>query len=380
MSETVIICSSSSADRQPVCRSSSCMAAPAAAAARRCADFSIRKPTGRCCSISAVAARSRPLASVEANTTWHLVEDIERIRHALDIDRWILFGGSWGAALGLIYAQRHPQHVAALILRGVFTMTQAELDWFYAGGAARFLPEHWQAFAAPVPEAERADLIAAYGRRLFGNSRAEQILFARAWFDWEDAASSLSGPMPSPKPSDVYVQTFARIENHYFANRGFLDRDDLIMSGMAAVRDIPGRIVQGRYDMVCPPRYRLPAGRLLAGGKTRHRSGRACAFRTGHCVPNPQRRQRVALQLVRTGILTSAKGPDRSTLADSTTGESIRALRLPPIAGKPVAAMSVTAVRSSAPVAAGRREAGCSDVGQPVEAVRSTRTVTMSAS
>ena len=203
--------------------------------------------------------RSRPHASVEANSTWHLVDDIERIRESLGIDKWIVFGGSWGAALGLIYAQRHAQHVAALVLRGVFTMTQTELDWFYGGGAGRFYPEQWQIFESLVPEDERGDLIAAYGRRLFGGCGSELSTFARAWFDWENTASTLQDHGPSNAPSDAYVQAFARIENHYFVNRGFLDRDDWIMTGMDEIRDVPGQIIHGRYDMICPPvtAYRL---------------------------------------------------------------------------------------------------------------------------
>lgn len=212
--------------------------------------------------------RSQPSASVEANTTWHLVADIERIRSCLGIDRWIVFGGSWGAALSLIYAQHHPQRVAALVLRGVFTMTQAELDWFYGGGAARFLPEQWRKFAAAMPEEERGDLIAAYGRRLFCGDRAREIHYARAWCNWESAASSLRSGDAAPYASDSYVRTFARIENHYFVNRGFLATDDYIMSRMPIIRDIPGAIIHGRHDLICPPvtAYRLaeewPAAKL----------------------------------------------------------------------------------------------------------------------
>ena len=205
--------------------------------------------------------RSRPHAGVEANTTWHLVEDIERIRTRLGIDRWHIFGGSWGATLALIYAQTHPERVRALTLRGVFLMRQEELDWFYAGGAGRFWPELWDRFRAMVPEEEQSDLIAAYHRRLFGESRSEQIRFARVWCGWENALASFQAAgQPGDAPPE-YARAFARLENHYFHHKGFLDAETAILAPgrMARLRDIPGVIVQGRYDMICPPTsaYRL---------------------------------------------------------------------------------------------------------------------------
>ena len=197
--------------------------------------------------------RSQPSASVENNTTWDLVADIERIREACGIDRWIVFGGSWGACLALIYAQTHPERVAGLVLRGVFTMTQGELDWFYGGGAGAFWPEQWNAFSGMVPREERSDLIAAYHRRLFSGDGAEQARFARAWAGWESALAVLDPGEGRGSPSGAYALAFARLENHYFINGGFLDGDGHILRNMHRIAEVPGHIVQGRYDMICPP-------------------------------------------------------------------------------------------------------------------------------
>ncbi|MEM7073928.1 MAG: prolyl aminopeptidase [Pseudomonadota bacterium] len=203
--------------------------------------------------------RSRPHASVDSNTTWHLVADIERIRVLLDVDDWIVFGGSWGATLGLIYAQTHPDRVRHLVLRGVFTMTQAELAWFYGGGAGRFWPETWAQFRALIPEDEQTDLIAAYNKRLFSGDRAEELRFAKAWSAWENALATVqSNGQGGDSPAD-YARAFARLENHYFLNAGFLGQDGYIYDNMDRIAHIPGLIVQGRYDMICPPdaAYRL---------------------------------------------------------------------------------------------------------------------------
>jgi proline iminopeptidase len=197
--------------------------------------------------------RSTPHASVEDNTTWDLVADIERIRVEMGIDRWIVFGGSWGACLALIYAQAHPDRVEALVLRGVFTMTPAELRWFYGGGAGSFWPDQWRAFSHMVPREERDDLIAAYHRRLFGEDAAEQIRFARAWAGWESSLAVLDPGERRGNPSSSYALAFARLENHYFINGGFLDGDGHILRDMHRIETIPGHIVQGRYDMICPP-------------------------------------------------------------------------------------------------------------------------------
>ena len=195
--------------------------------------------------------RSRPHAEVAANTTQHLVADIETIRHALGIERAIVFGGSWGATLALAHAQAHPQAVAALVLRGVFLGQRAELDWFYGGGVARFFPDRWAAFQAPIPDAERGDMIAAYHRRLFGGDRGQEARFALPWLVWENALAGLEVAAPGYAPPD-YARAFARLENHYFVNNCFLDEGQLLRD-RHRIEHIPAVIVQGRYDMVCPP-------------------------------------------------------------------------------------------------------------------------------
>lgn len=197
--------------------------------------------------------RSRPHAELDNNTTWDLVRDIELIREALDIDAWIVFGGSWGATLSLVYAQAHPDRVRHLVLRGVFLMTQAELDWFYGGGAGQFFPEEWCKFAGLLPEAEQDDIIGGFARRLNGDDKEERIRFARAWTEWEGALASLNaGPSRGSTPAS-FALAFARIENHYFTNAGFLREDGQILKDIGKISHIPGTIVQGRYDMICPP-------------------------------------------------------------------------------------------------------------------------------
>jgi proline iminopeptidase len=197
--------------------------------------------------------RSRPHAAVDHNTTWDLVADIELIRTTLGIDRFILFGGSWGATLALVYAITHPERVRHLVLRGVFLMTQAELDWFYGGGAGAFFPDLWQQFVAPIPPEEQGNLIAAYHRRLFSGNLAEESRAGRVWSNWENALASVSfeGPM-GDSPSD-YSRAFARLENHYFQNAGFLDGDGWILKNRHRIEHLPASIVQGRLDMICPP-------------------------------------------------------------------------------------------------------------------------------
>ena len=196
--------------------------------------------------------RSIPHAEIENNTTWHLVRDIEMIREQLGIEQWIVFGGSWGAALSLIYAEAHPERVAHLFLRGVFLMTQDELDWFYGGGAGRFFPREWETFRDAIPTEEQDDLIAAYNRRLFHTDIAVQIEFARIWTGWESSLASLHSKSRGT-PSGTYARAFARLENHYFINSGFLREDGQILADISKIADIPGVIVQGRYDMICPP-------------------------------------------------------------------------------------------------------------------------------
>ena len=198
--------------------------------------------------------RSTPHASVDDNTSWDLVADVERIRQALGIQRWYVFGGSWGATLALLYAQTHPERVMGLILRGVFLMTQGELDWFYQGGVSAFFPEEWERFKSLIPEGERGDTIAAYNKRLFGADRAEQVRYARAWAAWESNLAALTATGRSSGGSGEYARAFARLENHYFSHRGWLDEDQHILNRADRLKGIPGYIVQGRYDMICPPR------------------------------------------------------------------------------------------------------------------------------
>ena len=220
--------------------------------------------------------RSRPHASVVANTTWHLVADIELIRVTLGIDRWIVFGGSWGATLALIYAQTHPENVAALALRGVFLMTQGELDWFYGGGAGRFWPDLWQRFVQLVPEDERGNLIEAYHKRLFSGDMMTETKYARAWAQWENALAAIdSDGVTGESPAD-YARAFARLENHYFQHSGWLDSEHQILARTDRLASIPGVIVQGRYDMICPPlsAYTLaqqwPLAKLTFVGRAGH--------------------------------------------------------------------------------------------------------------
>jgi proline iminopeptidase len=194
------------------------------------------------------AGRSRPHASLEANTTWDLVADIEALRRRLQIERWLVFGGSWGSTLALAYAQSHPSAVSELVLRGIFLLRRKELDWFYQSGASMLFPEHWQSFLAPIPDAERGDLLAAYHRRLASGAPAEQHAAARAWSIWEGATSSL---WPNPERASQFgapefALALARIETHYFVNRGFFDDEEQLLRGVDAIRDIPAVIVQGR--------------------------------------------------------------------------------------------------------------------------------------
>ena len=197
--------------------------------------------------------RSRPHAAVANNTTWHLVEDIEHIRRALDIPAWVVFGGSWGATLSLVYAQTHPEHVTNSVLRGVFLMTQEELQWFYGGGAGKFWPEVWERFTKLIPKDEHDDLIAAYHRRLFSGDLSQEIQFARAWSSWENALASIYSSGSAGEGPGDYARAFARLENHYFINGGFLEFDGQILAQMDRIAHINGVIVQGRYDMICPP-------------------------------------------------------------------------------------------------------------------------------
>jgi proline iminopeptidase len=197
--------------------------------------------------------RSKPFASVENNTTWDLVRDIETIRKELEIESWHVFGGSWGATLSLIYAIAHPETVKSLTLRGVFLGRQSELDWFYGGGAGAFWPDVWQRFLEPIPEAEQGDLIAAYHKRLFGNNAREALTCAQAWTAWENTLASIHSEGNFYVPNNAFCRAFARLENHYFHKKLFLESDNFILENAAKIAHIPTKIVQGRYDMICPP-------------------------------------------------------------------------------------------------------------------------------
>jgi proline iminopeptidase len=197
--------------------------------------------------------RSTPHASLEANTTWHLVADIERLRVLLGVDRWLVFGGSWGSALALAYAETHPQAVSALVVRGIFTLRRAELLWYYQEGASWLFPDLWEAYLAPIPLEERGDLMAAYRKRLVGADRAAQLEAAKAWSVWEGQTIRLlpDAANKAKHEQDDYALAFARIENHYFVHAGWLEEGQLIRDAHK-LAGIPGAIVQGRYDVATP--------------------------------------------------------------------------------------------------------------------------------
>jgi proline iminopeptidase len=200
--------------------------------------------------------RSTPHAALEGNTTWDLVADIERLREHLGIERWQVFGGSWGSTLALAYAQTHPERVSELVLRGIFMLRRAELLWFYQHGASELFPDAWEQYLAAIPEVEHGDLIGAYHRRLTHPDAEVQLAAARAWSIWEAATSFLIQDPAHIEASagDAFALAFARIECHYFVNGGFFRGDGQLLADVHRIRRIPGVIVQGRYDVVCPPR------------------------------------------------------------------------------------------------------------------------------
>ena len=234
--------------------------------------------------------RSRPHAAVSHNTTWHLVADIEMIRDALEIDAMIVFGGAWGATLSLVYAQTHPDRVKQLVLRGVFLMTQRELDWFYEGGAGRFWPEPWTRFTSLIPEDERDNMITAYHKRLFSGDLSMETRFARAWASWENALASIHSSGHGGEAPGDYARAFARLENHYFTNKGFLEFDGQILAHMGRIKHIPGTIVQGRYDMICPPESAYNLAKAWPAGELKMIRG------AGHALSEPG----ISAELVRT--------------------------------------------------------------------------------
>ena len=202
--------------------------------------------------------RSTPFASLEDNTTWHLVEDIEKLREHLEIERWQVFGGSWGSTLALAYAETHPSRVTELVLRGIFLLRKEEIRWFYQDGASWIFPDAWHEYESHIPQAERGDLLRAYYARLTSSDPTVQRAAAKVWSVWEGRTSCLipNAELISRTAGDEFSLAFARIESHYFVNDGWLTngRELLAPANVDKIRKIPGVIVQGRYDVVCPTR------------------------------------------------------------------------------------------------------------------------------
>ncbi len=200
------------------------------------------------------SGRSTPHADLVDNTTWDLVADIEKLRTHLGVAKWQVFGGSWGSTLALAYAQSHPDKVTELVLRGIFMLRRWELEWFYQEGANRLFPDAWEHYLKPIPEVERHDLISAFHRRLTSEDEATRLAAARAWSVWEGATSFLhvDDDFVNSHEDPQFALAFARIENHYFVNGGFFDVEDQLLRDAHRIADIPGVIVHGRYDVVCP--------------------------------------------------------------------------------------------------------------------------------
>ncbi|GAA0263600.1 prolyl aminopeptidase [Rhodanobacter caeni] len=198
--------------------------------------------------------KSTPHAELSGNTTWDLVADIERVRAHLGIDRWQVFGGSWGSTLALAYAQTHPDKVTELVLRGIFMLRRQELEWFYQHGCNALYPDAWETYLGAIPEVERGDLMSAYHRRLTSADAGTRVAAARAWSVWEGATSFLWQDASHIQSSgeDDFALAFARIECHYFVHGGFFEHDDQLLRNVDRIRHIPAVIVQGRYDVVCP--------------------------------------------------------------------------------------------------------------------------------
>ena len=198
--------------------------------------------------------KSLPHAEIENNTTWDLVEDIEKLRVHLGIEKWAVFGGSWGSTLALVYAIKYPNRVLSLTLRGIFLSSKTEIDWFYQSGASQIFPDSYERYANIIPQAERGDMVQAFHRRLFGEDRDARILAARAWARWEGDCLSMRGSdaRPARFEDDQFVTAFARIESHYFVNYGFMPTENWILDHVGVLKDIPCHIVHGRFDLVTP--------------------------------------------------------------------------------------------------------------------------------
>jgi proline iminopeptidase len=202
------------------------------------------------------AGKSTPTAELKENDTWSLVADMETIRSHLGIEKWLVFGGSWGSTLSLTYAITHPERVKALVLRGIFMLRKSELIWFYQEGASHIFPDYWEGYLAPIPENERGNLMEAYYKRLTSSDEQTRIEAAKAWSTWECATSKLipNDDMIQKAQEDTWALAFARIECHYFVNKGFFSSDAWILENIHKIKHIPAVIVQGRYDVVCPMR------------------------------------------------------------------------------------------------------------------------------
>jgi proline iminopeptidase len=199
------------------------------------------------------AGKSTPLGELRGNTTPDLVADTEKIREHLGIEKWLVFGGSWGSTLGLAYAERHPERVTGLILRGIFLGRKSELEWSFADGVRRVWPDAWEAFVAPLSMRERGSIMRAYHRRLNSEDEEERTAAALAWNAFEGTASHLVPDSKAPDPEDLQREiALARIEAHYFINGTFLESDDQLLKDARRLHTLPGVIVQGRYDLVCP--------------------------------------------------------------------------------------------------------------------------------
>jgi proline iminopeptidase len=198
--------------------------------------------------------KSTPYACLDENTTWDLVADAEKLREHLGIDRWLVFGGSWGSTLALAYAQSHPNRVTEMVLRGIFLLRKQDIDWFYQRGASAIYPDAWEPYEAAIPPEERKDYLDAYYRRLTSPDKATQLAAARAWSVWEGSTSKLypDEKMASDYGTDAFALAFARIECHYFRHGGFFEVDGQLLRDVGKIRHIPAVIVQGRYDVVCP--------------------------------------------------------------------------------------------------------------------------------
>ncbi len=200
------------------------------------------------------SGNSTPHANLEDNTTWHLVADIEKLREHLGIEKWVVFGGSWGSTLALAYAQTHAERVRALILRGIFLCRPKEIQWFYQEGASAIFPDVWEEYVKVIPEAERGDMVGAYYRRLTSDDESVRLEAARAWSIWEGSTSKLffDEDLINKFGDEEFALAFARIECHYFINNAFFDTDNYLIENVGKIRHIPAVIVQGRYDIVCP--------------------------------------------------------------------------------------------------------------------------------